>query len=64
MLFDVPEWKTDRINKSVEKAWVVTTDRVGTRPINIPKIVVVKIRLKLMFMYYPFLNSIDFKVKK
>ena len=45
MLFDVPEWKTDRINKSVEKAWVVTTDRVGTRPINIPKIVVVKIRL-------------------
>jgi ribonuclease P protein component len=34
-----------RINKSVEDAWVVTTDRVGTRPINIPKIVVVKIRL-------------------
>jgi hypothetical protein len=60
MLFDVPEWKTDRINKSVEKAWVVTTDRVGTRPINIPKIDAVKIRLCVMFMLDPFINFTDF----
>jgi hypothetical protein len=52
------------MNKSEENARVATTDRGGTKPISIAKMVVVKIRLYVMFMYYPLINSIDFKVKK
>jgi hypothetical protein len=52
------------MNKSEENARVATTDRGGTKPISIAKMVVVKIRLYVMFMIYPFTNFTDFNVKK